>query len=99
MEKLIQEVKEGSFFSTSSAISVYGEYARKNGFSLNPDREAVERIVKGLLEREKKFGARYCPCRRITQDQEEDRKIICPCVFHRQEIEKEGHCLCGLFIK
>lgn len=84
MEKLIQK---------------YGEYARENGFSLNPDREAVERIVKGLLEREKKFGARYCPCRRITQNQEEDKKIICPCAFHRQEIEKDGHCLCGLFVK
>ena len=84
MEKLIQE---------------YREYARENGFSLNPDREAVERIVKGLLEREKKIGARYCPCRRITQDPEEDKKIICPCVFHREEIEKNGQCLCGLFVK
>ena len=26
------------------------EYARKNGFKLNPDKEIVERLVKGLLE-------------------------------------------------
>ena len=99
IKKLIQEVKEDSFFSTSAATSVYEEYAQKNGFSLNPNRKIVEGIVKSLLEREKKFGARYCPCRKITGNPDEDKKIICPCIFHRLEIEKDGHCLCGLFVK
>lgn len=80
-------------------IEKYQEYARKNGFSLNPDRKAVERIVKGLLENEEKHGDRYCPCRRITGDAKEDSKKICPCFWHKEEIEKLGHCLCGLFYK
>jgi len=80
-------------------IQGYEEYAKKNGFSLNPNRKMVEGIVKGLLEREKKFGERYCPCRRITNNREEDKKIICPCAYHFQELEKEGRCLCGLFVK
>ena len=80
-------------------IKEYEEYAEKNGFKLNPNREVVERIVKGLLEREKKLGKRYCPCRRVTGNQEEDKKIICPCVYHKEEIAKLGHCLCGLFVK
>jgi len=75
------------------------EYAKQNGFWLNPNRGVVERIINGLIENEKKYGKRYCPCRRITGNREEDAKNICPCVYHRQEIEKEGHCLCGLFIK
>ena len=75
------------------------KYADENGLKLNPDRGVVEKIVKGLLENEKKYKARYCPCRRITGNQEEDKKIICPCVYHLEEIEKEGHCLCGLFVK
>ena len=80
-------------------IQEYQEYAKKNGFFLNPNRKVVEGIVKSLLEREKKFGGRFCPCRRITENNEEDKKIICPCVYHLQELEKEGKCLCGLFVK
>ncbi len=80
-------------------IEKYQEYAKENGFSLNLNQEAVERIVKGLLENEKKYGARYCPCRRITGNAEEDKKNICPCVYHIQELEKDGRCLCGLFVR
>lgn len=81
------------------AIQEYGDYAKKNGFSLNPDRKTAEGIIRGLLEREKKFGARYCPCRRLTNNPEEDKKIICPCQFMRTEIKEQGHCLCNLFVK
>ena len=81
------------------SIQEYQEYAEKNGLSLNPDKKVVEAIVKSLLEREKKFGARYCPCRKITGNQEEDKKIICPCFYHLQEIQEKGRCLCGLFVR
>ncbi len=84
MEKLIQE---------------YREYAKENGFILNPNIKVVERIVKILLEREKNLGVRYCPCRRVTGNKEEDKKIICPCIYHKEEIEKDGRCHCGLFVK
>lgn len=75
------------------------DYAQKNGFQLNPNKEIVERIINGLLENEKKYGKKYCPCRRIAGNQEEDSKKICPCYYHRNEIEKDGHCFCGLFTK
>jgi thioredoxin len=77
----------------------YQAYAEKNGFKLNPDREAVVRLIKGLLGNEKKFGARYCPCRRVTGNQEQDKPKICPCQWHKEEIERDGHCFCGLFMK
>ncbi len=80
-------------------IKKYQRYADENGLKLNPDGKAVERLVKGLLANEKKYGARYCPCRRITGNLEEDRPKICPCQWHREEIEKDGHCFCGLFYK
>jgi len=57
-------------------------YAEKNGFQLNPGREAVERLIKGMLENEKEYGARYCSCRRITGNPEEDEPKICPCQWH-----------------
>ena len=80
-------------------IKEYQDYAQKNGFKLNSNREVVKRIAKGLLENEKKYGQRYCPCRRILGNPEEDKKNVCPCQWHREEIERDGHCLCGLFTK
>jgi len=73
-------------------------YADSQKFKLNPDKKIVESIIKGLLANEKKFGYRYCPCRAVIGNKEMDRKIICPCVFHKDEIKRMGHCLCGLFV-
>jgi len=80
-------------------IRKYEKHAEKNGFKLNPDRKIVEGLARGLLEREKKFGRKYCPCRRITGEEEKDKKIVCPCVFHQEEIREDGHCFCRLFVK
>jgi ferredoxin-thioredoxin reductase catalytic chain len=66
---------------------------------LNPDKKIVEKVLNGLIANEKKYGKRYCPCRRITGNVKEDEKNICPCVFREKEIEKDGHCYCNLFIK
>jgi ferredoxin-thioredoxin reductase catalytic chain len=80
-------------------IKQYEEYAAENGFKLNPNPKIVEGIVNGLLAREEKLGERYCPCRRVTGDKEEDKKIICPCIYHKDEIEKDGHCHCNLLVR
>jgi len=80
-------------------IESYKKYAKDNGFKLNPNQEVIERLVRGLLANEEKYGARYCPCRRVTGNPEEDKGKICPCQWHREEIERDGHCFCGLFFK
>jgi ferredoxin-thioredoxin reductase catalytic chain len=80
-------------------IKDYSDYAQKNGFKLNPNEETVKRVIRGLLENEKKHGKKYCPCRRITDNQEENLKNACPCFYHLKEIEKDGKCLCGLFVR
>ena len=67
-------------------IKRYEKYADENGFRLNPSKKIVENIIKSLIEREEKFGEKYCPCRRITNDKKEDKKIICPCFWHKGEI-------------
>jgi thioredoxin len=77
----------------------YYNYAIANGFRLNPDKKITDRVINGFLENEKKYGKKYCPCRRVTGDIEKDSKIICPCAFHKDEIAKDGHCLCNLFVK
>lgn len=80
-------------------IKYYQEYAEQQGLKLNPNKQVVENLLKGLLENEKKYGARYCPCRRVSGNPVEDQPKICPCVWHKEEIAKQGHCLCGLFFK
>jgi len=80
-------------------IKKYAEYAEQNGFKLNLDKKTVERVIKGLLENEKKYGEKYCPCRRVTGEKAEDSKKICPCFWHKDEINKDGHCFCRLYTK
>ncbi|MBD3263108.1 ferredoxin:thioredoxin reductase [Candidatus Woesearchaeota archaeon] len=71
----------------------------ESDLKLNPNQAIVDAIVKGLARNKEKYGYAYCPCRPITGDEEEDKKIICPCVYHKDEIKKDGHCHCRLFVK
>lgn len=83
----------------SDIIERYGNYAKSNGFRLNSNKKIVEEVVAGLLANEKKYGKRYCPCRRVSGNEDEDSKKICPCAFHKEEIKKDGRCYCNLFVK
>ena len=74
-------------------IKEYKQYAEKNGFRLNPNKKIVENLIKVLIKNEEKFGKKYCPCRKIHRDD-----IVCPCVYHKEEIKKQGHCHCFLFV-
>lgn len=74
-------------------------YAHKHGFVLNPDEKTVGNVVRGLVKIKSKFGRPYCPCRIRTGDEEKDRKIECPCIYHEDEITKQGHCHCNLYFK
>ena len=75
------------------------EYAKKNGWVLNPDKKILDTVIRGLVRNRKKFGEQYCPCRLRSGDDEKDRAIICPCIYHRDEIAKDGHCHCQLYFR
>lgn len=74
-------------------------YAEKNGYRLNPDDEMLGLVLEGLAKNKIKHGRRYCPCRIVIGDENEDKKIICPCIYHKDEIENDGMCHCALFFK
>ena len=80
-------------------INEYKKYAKANGLKLNPNAILVENLVKRLLENEEKHGHRYCPCRLTTGEAEKDKDKICPCKWSNEEIARQGHCLCNLFVK
>ena len=80
-------------------LKSFRRYARAAGFKLQPDKKILDKLIKGQLDRLKKYGALYCPCRRVTTNPEEDKKTICPCIFHKLEIEKDGFCKCRLYLR
>ncbi len=75
------------------------KYCAAHNLRLNPDESAVEMIIEGLARNKINRGLRYCPCRALTGNAVEDKQKACPCLWHKLEIEKEGHCHCGLFFK
>lgn len=73
------------------------EYAREHGFTLNPNKKQLNTVLRGLVRNRAKLGEHYCPCRLRTGDKEKDRIIICPCIYHQDEVAQGGHCHCNLF--
>jgi len=84
---------------------VWENFCEKNDFVLNPDKEHVDMIVDGVLENEKKFGLKLCPCRLRDGTREKDLELICPCNFKTHQTwlkptsNKKPMCWCGLFVK
>ena len=72
-------------------------YADSQGYKLNPNEKALTGIIRGLLRNKQFKGDIYCPCRIVTGNKEEDKKIVCPCIYHKQEIKDMQHCKCTLF--
>ena len=62
-------------------------------------KEILNIVMEGLAKNKDKYGKRYCPCRIVTGNEEGDKKIICPCIYHKGEIENDGMCHCMLFFK
>ena len=72
-------------------------YAEKNGWVLDPNEQELTTVLRGLASNRARFGKQFCPCRLRSGDPKVDKKIICPCIYHRDEIAKDGHCHCRLF--
>ncbi len=77
----------------------FERYAQRAGLRLNPDSAVVDELIHGLAARKERYGFAYCPCRIVSGDRESDKKIVCPCAYHKDEIAKTGACVCGLFVK
>lgn len=81
-------------------LKVWERFTKDNDFVLNPDRKHVDLIADGILENEKKYGLKLCPCRLRDGTKERDLELICPCNFKSQDIWREkSRCWCGLFVK
>jgi len=73
-------------------------YLARGRYALNPDPVTVEHVIAGLTRNLLRYGRWYCPCREVTGDPERDRKNICPCPQHHDDIARDGACECGIFV-
>ena len=72
--------------------------AKQGGYNLNPDREFVNGLVKGLIVNEKRYGYQACPCRLASGNQAEDLDVICPCNYRDADLTEYGACYCALYV-
>jgi len=94
----INQIKKG--FSTNELFLQFKKYASSHGFMLNPHKDTLNRLLEEFLDIRKDSGYLYCPCRKedITGDLFRDKKLICPCAYHRKEIRENGFCKCEVFV-
>ena len=87
-------------FNEKELIKIWKDFCAGKYFTLNPDKEHVTMISKGVLINEEKFGLKLCPCRLRDGSKERDMELICPCNFFKQDVWREQkRCWCGLFVK
>ena len=74
------------------------KFSEKKGYFLNPDIAFTKKLVKSLLENQKRYGYWACPCRLASGNREEDRDIICPCEYMKLDVDDFGACYCALYV-
>lgn len=68
------------------------------GFFFSNDKERVFELLESLLTNKERYGYMVCPCRLASGDREDDRDIICPCVYREPDVEEFGSCYCNLYV-
>ncbi len=68
------------------------------GYLFNKDKERVFELLEALLTNKTRYGYMGCPCRLLSGDKENDKDIICPCVYRTPDVEEFGSCYCNLYV-
>ena len=74
------------------------KFAESNGYHLNPDVSFAKDLIKSLLINQKRYGYWACPCRLASGNRDEDKDIICPCIYRDPDVEEFGACYCALYV-
>jgi ferredoxin-thioredoxin reductase catalytic chain len=74
------------------------KYQEPLGYFFNRDRDTVFELLEGLVLNKERYGYMSCPCRLALGSYEEDRDIICPCVYRAPDVKEYGSCYCGLYV-
>ena len=70
----------------------------EKGYFFNKDKDRVFELLEALLVNKERYGHMACPCRLASGDKEQDKDIICPCVYRKPDVEEYGSCYCNLYV-
>lgn len=96
----IQEIKEAIGIKTEVDV-LYDQLKKVNepkGYYLNGEKEKTFELLRGLLNNKKRYGYMACPCRLASGDRDNDRDIICPCIYREPDVIEYGSCFCSLYV-
>jgi len=68
------------------------------GYFFNKDKEKTVELLEGLLFNRQRYGYMCCPCRLAANNREQDKDIICPCVYREPDVAEFGACYCQLYV-
>jgi len=72
--------------------------AEKKEYVFNPNKDWVGQVITLMCNNFEEFGKYFCPCKQ-HHPVEPETDVICPCPSLDDEIERDGHCHCRLFLK
>lgn len=70
----------------------------KRGFYFNVDKQRVLELLDSLLTNKDRYGYMSCPCRLASGNLNNDKDIVCPCIYRHPDIEEYGSCYCNLYV-
>ena len=68
------------------------------GYFFNKNKVWVLSILQDLLVNKDRYGYTSCPCRLSSGNRENDRDIMCPCVYRTEDVKEYGSCYCNLYV-
>lgn len=68
------------------------------GYYFNTDKVRVFDLLKSLMINKDRYGYMACPCRLAAGNKENDKDIICPCVYREPDVKDYGSCYCNLYV-
>jgi len=78
------------------------EMLKKNqeakGYYFNDDRERVFDLLGALIVNKDRYGYMACPCRLASGDRDQDKDIVCPCIYREPDVAEFGSCYCNLYV-
>ena len=68
------------------------------GYFFNKDKNRVIELLENLLVNKDRYGYMSCPCRLASGDRENDKDILCPCLYREADVREYGSCYCNLYV-
>jgi ferredoxin-thioredoxin reductase catalytic subunit len=84
--------------NTEQLYDMLKKVQEPKGYHFNKDKTKVFELLDALLQNKERYGYTSCPCRLASGDKENDKDIICPCVYREPDVEEYGSCYCALYV-